>query len=86
MLDPPVFDPVVLELPSVTIWVTSLLSGSINTILSGSLTKRRFFVSGTCSVTLFGIACGDMESGTCLPTCACSPDGVGVKARLRAPD
>jgi hypothetical protein len=47
VLDPPVFEPVVLELSSVTIWVTSLLSGSINRIRSGSLTKRRFFVSGT---------------------------------------
>ncbi|TYL96382.1 hypothetical protein FXB40_12210 [Bradyrhizobium rifense] len=50
VVDPPVFDPVVLESVvelSMTICVTSLLSGSISTIRSGSLTKRRFLVSGT---------------------------------------
>ena len=44
-LEPVVFEPVVVS--SMTISVTSLLSGSINRTRSGSFTKSRFFASGT---------------------------------------
>ena len=49
-LGPLGFDPVVLEpvaVSSMTISVTSLLAGSINSTRSGSFTKSRFFASGT---------------------------------------
>src|SRR5207302_10429794 len=41
------FEPVVVASESMTIWVTSLVSGSINMIRSGSFTNSRFFTWGT---------------------------------------
>jgi hypothetical protein len=82
-LEPVVFEPVVVS--SMTISVTSLLSGSINRTRSGSLTKSRFFASGTSSVTLPGRACADMESGTLLPTCGCAPDGMDWEGEFASP-
>jgi hypothetical protein len=77
------FEPIVTS--SMTISVTSLVSGSINTIRSGSFTNSSCFASGTRSLASLGSACAANESGSMLPTCGCTLTGAACEGEAASP-